>query len=95
MSFGVWTSGLIVEYKRIFTLSRILEFKIILTYLVISNFSVPWKFSKSFQKKKIIFRVKRMYAPNAGRTSLTQRFYKTAEHPQTLFIWIFSYFLST
>ena len=54
-----------------------------------------WKFSKSFPKKKKKFRVKRMYALVTGRTPLTQHFIKMVECPQTLFISIFSYFLST
>jgi hypothetical protein len=70
--------GLIVVHKEDFHCTPNFRNEIVLTYLVVFNFSVPCKFSKKLSKKKkiIFFRVKRTYAPDAGRTPLTQRFIK-------------------
>jgi hypothetical protein len=87
-SFGVWTFGVDCRAQTNFHCTPNFRNKIILTYLVISKFSVPWKFSKSL--KKIIFKVKRMYAPDARRTPLTQRFIK---RPNVLKPYSFSFSL--
>jgi hypothetical protein len=50
--FCVWTTGVDCKAQKNFHCIPNFKNKIILIYLVISNFSVPWKFSKSFQKKK-------------------------------------------
>jgi hypothetical protein len=70
--------GLDVVHKEDFHCTPNFRNKIILTYLVVPNFLCLANFLRGFKKKiiKKIFRVKRTYAPDAGRTPLTQRFIK-------------------
>jgi hypothetical protein len=74
--FGVWTSGVDYRTQEFSLYPEFQRNKIILTYLIISNSFVHWKFLKAFKKIKIIFRVKRMYAPDAERMPLTHHFIK-------------------